>query len=83
MRQKLQLEQEQRFCSKMLEGKILKIARSLDDKWIVVLDGHNKIFDNFARVMKYLDLVARKAKDPKKIALLKEDTRHFMKWPEN
>lgn len=62
----------------MLHGKIISIGKK-NSHWALQIDGHNLKFNDYKSMGEFLIRVVEKGKDPKKLALLKEDIKHILK----
>ena len=62
-----------------LYGKIISIEFRGELDWMLTIDGHRKQFMTYQAILSYLLSVLDRGKDPKKLALLREDMKNLIK----
>ena len=66
-----------------LYGKIISIEFRGELDWMLTIDGQRKQFMTYQAILSYLLNVLDKGKDPKKLALLREDMKNLISKCEN
>ena len=61
-----------------LYGKIISIEFRGELDWMLTIDGQRKQFMTYQAILSYLLNVLDKGKDPKKLALLREDMKNLI-----